>query len=54
MNGGSEKAVAECKELRNCGLCPRECVAWHPHSSEKKQFCRRAMRAERRPTGRRS
>ena len=52
MNGGNmTKAVAECKELRACGLCPRECIAWHRKGNG---FCRRAMRAERsRPNGRR-
>lgn len=49
MNGGKMvKAVSECKELRRCGLCPRECVAWHTHSrTGRQEFCRRAMRAER-------
>ena len=48
MNGGNKvKAVTECKELRKCGLCPRVCVAWHPTGRERKEFCKRALRAER-------
>ena len=43
-----EPVIAECKRMRACGMCGRECSSWHPKWREKyPDFCGFAMRAMR-------
>ena len=46
MSAPNDRAVAECKELRSAGLCPRECSAWRPRAQRANKFCGLAMAAE--------
>ena len=49
--GTDNLKVLECKSLRKCGCCPRECSAWHPAKIGAGDFCRRAKAAEKRRRG---